>query len=83
MDRRPMEPPPNETVKDAPEAGEVIRRVEVVVERRVCSVEVHAPITLPPGVRCPVCGSLPSAEGTVQSPNHAVKVHPNKITGGY
>jgi hypothetical protein len=34
----------------------VVRRIEITVKRRVCSIEIHGVAHLPQGLRCPVCG---------------------------
>lgn len=34
------------------------RRVEVTVERQVCTFEVHGNFMLQPGASCPVCGQI-------------------------
>jgi len=78
MDRSPPEP-----FSVPSKDGEVVRRVEIMVERRVCSVEVHNNIPLPPGIRCPVCGSLTAAAETSQSQSHVVQDSSGKIKGGY
>jgi hypothetical protein len=45
---------------ETPEAGttHVVRRVEVTVERQMCSVEVHGDGQLPYGSPCPWCGQV-------------------------
>jgi hypothetical protein len=34
----------------------VVRRIEITVERRVCSIEIHGVAQVAPGLCCPVCG---------------------------
>jgi hypothetical protein len=34
----------------------VVRRTEVTVERRVCSIEIRSVAQLPNGLCCPICG---------------------------
>lgn len=42
--------------KQAAGTTQVVRRVEVTVERQVCSLEVHGVVNLQYGQPCPVCG---------------------------
>jgi hypothetical protein len=42
--------------KQAAGTTQVVRRVEVTVERQVCSLEVHGVVNLQYGQACPVCG---------------------------
>jgi hypothetical protein len=47
---------PEANAKDIPGTARTVRRVEITVERQVCSVEVHGAVTLQYGSPCPVCG---------------------------
>ena len=38
------------------EPGKVVRRTEILIERKICSVEIHGSVQLKPGEFCPVCG---------------------------
>jgi hypothetical protein len=43
------------------ETAEVVRRTEITVDRRVCTVEIHGSVDLGNLENCPVCGqSLPA-----------------------
>jgi hypothetical protein len=51
----------------------MIRRTEIVVERTICSVDLHGSVSLHPGDRCPVCGTVlqpAEAEGVRLAQGH-------------
>jgi hypothetical protein len=51
------------TAKDNSEPANVVRRTRVVVERRICSVEIHGGVQLQHGQACPLCGqTLPAPQ---------------------
>jgi len=54
-------PAPEPNAKDNPGTTRTVRRVEVTVERQVCSVEVHGTVPLRYGAPCPVCGHILTA----------------------
>ncbi len=57
MRTTPQNLPPSEADgKEISGDTQVIRRLEITVERRVCSIEIHGPAQLQHGTCCPVCG---------------------------
>jgi hypothetical protein len=54
--RSPKVSPQKELSKGEISSGVTIRRTEIVVERSVCTIDLHGSISLHAGDRCPVCG---------------------------
>lgn len=49
-------PAQNSLPESNSEPGKVVRRTEILIERKICSVEIHGSVQLKPGESCPVCG---------------------------
>lgn len=69
-DNRKVLSPTNVTVQSTlpsgnPREGKTVRRIEILVERTVCSVEIHGSAQLRAGRYCPICGQeVPAAKQT-------------------
>jgi hypothetical protein len=66
-------------------SGVTVRRTEIVVERTLCTVDLHGSISLHPGDRCPICGrtcDLTEAKSVDLTPGQAAPELPKPKTHG-
>ena len=62
-------PAPTANEEKISDSTQTVRRVEITVERRVCSIEVHGTLQLRQGQHCPVCGAAFNGTSTTDIRN--------------